>query len=234
MSVQERKDWERTQRRARIVDAAERLFLERGYAATPLPAVARAAGYHRRNLYFYFADKEALFLAVVERALERLHAQLAAVGDLRHPAPDDLERFARAFFAFAMDRPRELDLIMRYETAHYVYDPAGRPPDTDPTRAACQRLSDRMAAMVQAVLDAGQQNGRLRTDLPPRPLMLVLWGQMLGVVQVLRMREKGFRRTFGIDRQALFERFLLMVDQALRPAVTTPVGPAHPPGSTGP
>lgn len=47
--------------RARIREAATRLFVERGYAATSMRAVARAAGVGERTLYDAFASKAGLF-----------------------------------------------------------------------------------------------------------------------------------------------------------------------------
>lgn len=74
------------QNRERIVDAAERLFYERGYASTSFAHVAEASGIPKGNFYFYFQDKRSLFAAVVERrrvALRSLCESLAAAHE--HP-----------------------------------------------------------------------------------------------------------------------------------------------------
>jgi AcrR family transcriptional regulator len=55
------------QRRAVIVEAAGRLFGERGYDGTRLADVAAAAGVTKPILYRHFADKERLYLALLER-----------------------------------------------------------------------------------------------------------------------------------------------------------------------
>jgi AcrR family transcriptional regulator len=55
------------QRRAVIVEAAGRLFGERGYDGTRLDDVAAAAGVTKPILYRHFADKERLYLALLER-----------------------------------------------------------------------------------------------------------------------------------------------------------------------
>ncbi len=58
----------RTQkRRAEIEDAAFQLLLEKGYKATSVLAVARRARASNETLYRWYGNKQALFLALVER-----------------------------------------------------------------------------------------------------------------------------------------------------------------------
>lgn len=52
---------------ASIVEAAELLLVEVGYAAASTNAIARRAGVSIGSLYQYFADKEAVFQAVLDR-----------------------------------------------------------------------------------------------------------------------------------------------------------------------
>jgi AcrR family transcriptional regulator len=54
-------------RRAEILDAASRLFAERGYAAVSASEVARQAGVTPGLLHHYFGGKRGLFVALVER-----------------------------------------------------------------------------------------------------------------------------------------------------------------------
>jgi len=53
----------------RILDAAETLFAERGYEAAALREIARQAGIQQPGLYNYFPSKQALYAAVLDRAL---------------------------------------------------------------------------------------------------------------------------------------------------------------------
>src|SRR3984885_13494015 len=47
--------------RAAILDASRRLFLERGYAGTPINAITEACGISRAGFYTYFKDKREIF-----------------------------------------------------------------------------------------------------------------------------------------------------------------------------
>jgi len=61
----------------RILDAAARLFAERGVAATQMADIAKAAGCSRATLYRYFDNRQAVHLAFVHREARRVGAQVA-------------------------------------------------------------------------------------------------------------------------------------------------------------
>ena len=54
----------------RLLDVAERLFAERGYAAVALKDIVRAAGVNGAAVNYHFGDKRELYRKVIERGLE--------------------------------------------------------------------------------------------------------------------------------------------------------------------
>jgi len=60
------------QLRDRILEVASELFLTEGYGSTSIEAVAARAGISKRTFYHRFADKAALFAAVVHRIIEQI------------------------------------------------------------------------------------------------------------------------------------------------------------------
>src|SRR5258706_8412417 len=58
--------------KARILDAAQRVFLERGYQSASLDEIAEVAPASKPTIYAHFPGKEALFEAVVGRVLDGL------------------------------------------------------------------------------------------------------------------------------------------------------------------
>ena len=67
------------ERRALIVESAGRLFGDHGYDATRLDDVAAAAGVTKPILYRHFPDKQALYLALLERHRDDLASFAPAI-----------------------------------------------------------------------------------------------------------------------------------------------------------
>jgi AcrR family transcriptional regulator len=216
MTDTDRKAWEQQQRSNRIVDKAQAVFFENGYENTTLPAIADAAGYNKRTLYLYFRDKEEIFLAVVLRGLIQLRATLAKAIDKAGSDDSGLQHMARAFFDFSVHSPEFLDLIMIYESRYFDYLSGDGSFAPDSYRAQCQQVSTDMARMVTAAIEKGMEIGTIGKDLTPQQLMLLLWGQIFGVMKIFRMRRNHFQDAFGIRPEALFDQFVAMVERALK------------------
>jgi AcrR family transcriptional regulator len=71
-----RRDEQRQQTRAQLLDAAERVFAREGFRGASIAAIAEEAGYSHGAIYSNFNGKEDLFLVLVE---ERIDARLARV-----------------------------------------------------------------------------------------------------------------------------------------------------------
>lgn len=78
--------------RRRLITEAERLFVERGYAATSLEQVARAAEVTKGAIYGHFSNKEELLLSAVEAAPSPSFPDLM---DASRPVRERLEEFGR-------------------------------------------------------------------------------------------------------------------------------------------
>jgi AcrR family transcriptional regulator len=86
------------ERRKLIVEAAGRLFGARGYDGARLDAVAAAAGVTKPVLYRHFADKTALYLALLERHRSDLGSFTGAI-----PSEGPLDARLRAVLEVWLD-----------------------------------------------------------------------------------------------------------------------------------
>jgi TetR/AcrR family acrAB operon transcriptional repressor len=70
-----------------ILDAAERVFFEKGVSRTSLADIAQAAGVTRGAIYWHFAHKSDLFTEMFDRVLLPLDELKAASLDPNEPDP---------------------------------------------------------------------------------------------------------------------------------------------------
>ena len=59
-------------RRMELIDVAEKMFLERGYAETTMQVIAEAAGASKETLYRHFESKQLLFAEIVGRKAQMI------------------------------------------------------------------------------------------------------------------------------------------------------------------
>jgi AcrR family transcriptional regulator len=127
--------------RARILAAASDLFAAQGYEATTMQQIVKAAGTSIGNVYFYFPDKAALMLALIDE----LGTQVTTEIDARLvSAPLGRSRFAIAVYIGA------LAFLKRRELARVAFVEASQP-------AFRLALVTRFTARVQAIFETTPQ-----------------------------------------------------------------------------
>ena len=98
--------------RTRLLDAAEKVFVDRGFHAASVDDVAEEAGYSKGAVYSNFENKDELFLAVLERRVDsRALAAGSAVPD-DQPITEQAEQAGNAFFEVFLQQSQWSLLLM--------------------------------------------------------------------------------------------------------------------------
>jgi len=96
-----------------VLAAAEDLFSERGFDATPLSAIGERAGIQGSAILYHFGSKRELYEAVLDRMftpmLDDVNRQLHGDGSL----PDRLGSITATMVRFAASRPAAARLVLR-------------------------------------------------------------------------------------------------------------------------
>ncbi len=109
--------------REALLDAAERVFEQRGVSRTSLNHIAEAAGVTRGAVYWHFKDKADLFNAMMERVTLPLESELAGV----YQAPGDpidalVTRLLHSFAQIAADARTQRVLNIAVMLVEHVED----------------------------------------------------------------------------------------------------------------
>jgi len=161
-----------------ILDAALKVFAQRGFAATKLDAVAAAAGIGKGTIYLYFSSKEALFREVVrQRLLPNLEEIERVLATDTGSAADQLRLIIGRAARFSSSKLAVLPKLVLAESGNF---PAL-------ARFYAEEVVNRGVAMITGVIRRGVERGEFRPVDPVAVLplligpltMLALWKHAL-------------------------------------------------------
>jgi AcrR family transcriptional regulator len=101
------------ERRAAILEAASEVFAERGYHASSIDDIARAAGISKALIYEHFGSKEDLYLSLIGLHAGELVERLAENAGSGPPGSQRLERGIDVFFQFVEERRAAWRMLFR-------------------------------------------------------------------------------------------------------------------------
>ena len=162
------------ERREGILEAAVEVFGERGYHASSIDDIARAAGISKALIYEHFASKEALHMWLLEKNARELVERLAEAVIDKQRAEERLEAGVEAFFSFVEERRAAWRILFREVT--------------DPGAArALDRIFAQVAGLVAGLIAEDPGSRALPGDSEPvREESIRMLAQMLvGAVQSL-------------------------------------------------
>ena len=137
------------QLRHEILDAAERLLVERGDVdAVSIRAVCEAVGVSQPSVYMHFADKTDLIFAVCSRRLANLAGNMKAAESEAGDPLDAVRRRSRAYLDFGLAHPEEYRVL-------FMSRPWSRPGTHAPDRYTSQELFREQVDVVHRCVDAG-------------------------------------------------------------------------------
>ena len=154
--------------RTDILDAAERLFAQKGFARTTIKAIGREAGVNSALLYYYFAGKERLYHEVLGRLVDELVTRTSSRLEGGGTPGARLHAFVEAQAAVLAANPNFPRLMAR-ELA-----------ESDATHAVDQikHLAATAFRRLCDLIREGQQTGAFRSGLDPRFVAISIVAQV--------------------------------------------------------
>jgi TetR/AcrR family transcriptional regulator len=214
-----RSDRRKARMAAAILDAAERLFVEQGFAATTIEGLSTEADVAIGSIYAHFGSKDGVYEALVDRALA-LDEAYVEEGDRSLGEAPLLRLIGRgeAYLRFAREHP--------YYFRLFRFPPPDRPSaEVAPaTRRINARIKDETEAMA-ALIEAAVAEGTVR-PVDAEAAARYLWASWDGVIASrlgpanMNLDEEGFERLLDFAREAIVRSVLsasgtqLLLDQA--------------------
>ena len=181
--------------RERLLNAALTLFNEKGYAAASVREIVLAAGVTKPVLYYYFGNKEGIYLELMQSSYGTFESLAAGTISLDVPAQERIIRFCGDILEASLENLPQVRLIY----AIYFGPPQGAPQfDLD-------TYFLRLMELVQRMVRAGMESGELRENSPEDVARAIV------AVLISSINEQLSRREPKLDRDGMARMLRLLM-----------------------
>jgi len=153
-------------KRERILAAAERIFARRGFFAARVSEIAKDAGVADGTIYLYFKSKDDLLISLFESRMKQVNEVLrAAIAEL--PPSEQLSAFIRAYLRLVHDEPAAAEVLtIELRQSSKFMKEYENPQFADFLR------------MLGGIIAAGQQRGELDPTIPSHVAARMIFGML--------------------------------------------------------
>ncbi len=178
---------ELAQIREKILESALDIIVIKGLDGLTMRNLAQKTGMTAPNLYNYFSNKDEIYIHIVIRGFEMLHADLKATCNLYEDKTTRLRAMIDTYMAFGMNKPRYYDIMFTRPTPKYD-DYVGTP--LEKTSEIEYKISMEIAdlALKSAAEAMGPSAGK---EILTRRLVQI-WSLMHGMITLNNSQVMGY------------------------------------------
>ena len=200
MGIQERKEREKEARREEIINAAEKVFFEKGLVQSTMDEIAETAELSKGTLYLYFKRKEDLYLAIHLRSEVLLYDMFEkAIAEEENPVRQ-LMRVGEAYYEFFRQH-------RNYFRTGYVFES----PDLQGVFShddfeVCVDTGNRIWALLVDIIQRGIDQGMFHKDLVPMEAVVMLWSSNYGMLRVMDRQTGYWNEKMGVNLEGVLRK----------------------------
>lgn len=149
-------------RRNEILDAAEQLFVTKGFDKTSTNDILSEVGIARGTLYYHFKSKEDILNAMIERITDTLVERAGKI--VRQKEAPVLQRLTEMMLALNLDS----------DLGHEIMEQVHKPQNALMHQKMQEYLLDRVIPLLTDLVEEGMAQGICQTDYPAEAAEMLL------------------------------------------------------------
>lgn len=175
-----------------ILETASKLFLKKGYHATTMGDIATEAKIAKGLTYFYFKNKEDLYLAMTKKALDEVKDLFrVAFRDKGQTGLEMMSEVASNFIKYSLSHKTYYEAIQQYlSMLNQLSDPIAKENINplvleSPHFLKLMDLQKDISKIGIQIIRLGIKDGSIRSELNPEATFFTVWGMMLGFERMM-------------------------------------------------
>jgi len=185
MGVVERKEREKEMRSESIIDAAERIFYNKGFEHATMNDVAEEAELSKGALYLYFHSKNELCMAILYRSLQTLSNKFKLLqNNTNISGLEKINKIAEIFIAFSKKNPTHYNALLSFREHRENCPTSGK------VFKSTIEENKNINNMISEIIRSGQKDGSIKDNIDAKKLSLAIWGNFTGIMPSSILTEK--------------------------------------------
>jgi AcrR family transcriptional regulator len=178
MGLVDRRKREKDQRRSAILNAARKLFFEKGFRYVTVENIARKAELSKGSIYLYFNSKEEIYTQILLNDIDKFNKKSSLIFQNGKSATELVMDFAFIYVDFFFN-DRELFRIMMTFMLHTE--------DMNLAETVNQHIievTNNTVKIIETILQQGIEKGEFPSDINLRLSRNAMWGLLNGIISL--------------------------------------------------
>lgn len=191
-----RREKEKRARELEIINAAEKVFFDKGYDGASMDEIAAEAQFTKRTVYQYFKNKEDLYFAVALKWFKRLFGYFE---EALAKGANGYEKFrlsGLAYYRFSKDFPSAFRLL---NYCNLIKNNK----DSSSNFQEMMSIGNKMFQIFAATIEEGKKDGSVRADLDPKLGAYSVVYLSIGFLNIITEKGENIQKYHRIEKDAL-------------------------------
>ena len=193
MGIPERKEREKEARRLEILDAAEKVFFQKGLTQATMDEIATEAELAKSTLYLYYKSKEDLYLAVMMRGAELMYDLFHEAISTGEPTLKLIRNLGDAYYEYFKKHRNYFRMYYFFENEDLHKQVS------DEMKGVCYNNDQKIWNLVVGLIRRAVDEGVFRSDVDPQQTAVILWANANGLMRQMDRMEPYWRDAMKIN-----------------------------------
>lgn len=185
--------------RTRIMNAAERLFSEKGFEETTIDDISKESAYSRRTIYAYYESKDDILHHIIEKGLLLLKDEISSAIQANDDFISQYRAICSAMVKYQTECPCSLDNVTKANTANMNSE------SLSDTVKRILALGTEINELLAKLFEDGKRKGIIRGDVVPLMSVYILWSSMTSLITLAQTKGRFIYKQFGISEKDFYE-----------------------------
>jgi len=222
--TKERKRREKEARRAKIIEAAKRMFLSQGFDTTTMKSIAIEVELSKGTLYNYFKSKDELYLAVAAIAIREMNNFCEKIDTTKMTDLEHLLATGYAIYDFSKHHPDLYDIVddIRSKRLYFgeptleIHQKQINEEVLNRNEQEINKEIQRYQKLIHDPISKAIENKVIRDDLSPIFITCTLVSLTSGLIKDLKLAT-AFYEHLGVNNDEIIKTVFEWVFEGLKP-----------------